>query len=229
MREAVRKMTGRVAADFVAGMVNHAADGHGTEQAAMEAAEAVRGPGADEIRAMFGRRRDPARSNVGSGLEELAERWGSGVLATAAIAVRTGGMGRSMGPFLLKRAEQEAAMPSVRQVVAAQFVASFLDALAVDANQQMALEAAALPLRGPGAGELAEAVNSRPVSLARSAQNLAELAQRWDSPLLDALVTTLQAGRLHGPATHGFLLAGVQAAWIPHHGPVPPPPRPDTT
>ena len=199
-------MTGRVVADFVAGLVNRAAaEAEGASPAAWHAAEAVRGPGAEELRAAVGR----GGGDLAERIDELAQRWGSPALASAAVAIRTGGVGR-VGGYLLERAGAEAGQPSSFQRAAAEFVVGYLDALATGAGPQMALENASRPLRGPGADELVEAANVYGITLEDSAERLAEVAQQWESPVLASLATALRAGG-PGPARRAYWLAGAQA------------------
>lgn len=199
-------MTGRVVADFVAGMVNRAAaEAEGATSAAWHAAEAVRGPGAEELRAAVGR----GGGDLAERIDELAQRWGSPALASAAVAIRTGGVGR-VGAYLLERARVEAGQPSSFQRAAAEFVVGYLDALATGAVPQTALENASGPLRGPGADELVEAANFYGTTLEDSAERLGDLAQQWESPALASLATALREGG-PGPARRAYLLAGAQA------------------
>jgi len=190
--------------DFIAGMVNRSQHGVGSEGAASETAAVLRGPGAEELRqAVRG-------GDLAGSLEKLAEQWESAALASVAVAVRTGGVGKTLAPFLLYQAQREAAMPSAHHRTAADFVAVFLDQLALGSQRPDALEEAAKAVRGPGATELVEAATTEKRSAEATAASLATIAQEWGSPLLASLAAAYRAG---GPSrtAHAYLLSGTQA------------------
>ena len=190
--------------DFIAGMVNRSQHGVGSEGAASETAAVLRGPGAEDIR-------QAVRSgDLAGSLEKLATQWESAALASVAVAVRTGGVGKTLAPFLLGQAQREAAVPSAHHRTVADFVAVFLDQLGLGSPRTDALQDAAKALRGPGAHELVEAAKTERRSADEIAAGLATIAEEWRSPLLASLATAYRAGG-PGPTAHAYLLAGTQA------------------
>ena len=197
---------GRVVAPFVVGVVNSAAAGVDTEQALRDAAEASGGPGADELRG--------AVSHGALGLQKLAENWDSPALASVVVAIRTGDFRSEIRPYLLAIAASEAAAPSARAQLAAQFVAAYLDAQSQGEGPHGSLETAKRYLRGPGfdGPDLEELMVATADwgTIKDGADSIAELGRRWDCYLLIALATSLR-GSGPGPATRAYLVSGVEA------------------
>jgi len=188
--------------DFIAGMVNCAHGGYQRIESAVEAARRLRGPGSDELR------RATQGGNVVENLESLADRWGSPALASVAVALHTGGVGKTLGPYLLERAQREAAVPSPYQRTVADFVVVFLDMLTVGAEQEALVQAAAV-LSGPGADDLVEATRAD-TTVKRAAERMRALSEEWGSPLLASLATVYGAGG-PGPAAQTYLLEGAKS------------------
>ena len=191
-----------VIADFIAAMLSHTQGGCKRIEAAVEAARNLRGPGSYELRiATEGDR-------VIEDLERLADRWGSPALASAAVAMRTGGLRATLGPYLLERAQREAALPSAYQRTVADFVIVFLDMLTIGAEQEALVQAAAV-LSGPGAEDLVEATTVD-TTVSGAADRMTVLSKEWASPLLASLATVYGAGG-PGPAAQTYLLEGAKA------------------
>lgn len=191
-----------VVADFIAAMLCFTQGGFQRNEAAVEAARILRGPGSEELRiATQGPR-------VAENLESLADRWGSPVLASAAVLMHTGGLRATLGPYLLERAQREAALPSAYQRTVADLVVVFLDILTAGAEQEALVQAAAV-LSGPGADDLVEATRADS-TVKGAADRMAVLAREWASPLLASLATVYGAGG-PGPAAQTYLLEGAKA------------------
>ena len=204
MHERARKMTppSAVIADFIAAMLCYTQGGCQRNEAAVEAAKILRGPGSEELRvAAQGPR-------VAENLERLADRWGSPALASAAVIMHTGGLRATLGPYLLDQAQREAAMPSAYQRTVADFVIVFLDILTAGAEQDALVQAAAVS-SGPGAADLVEATRADSTVKA-AADRMTVLAREWESPLLASLATVYGAGG-PGPAAQTYLLEGAKA------------------
>lgn len=191
-----------VIADFVVGMVNCTLAGHQSSGAAVEAARTLRGPGSEEIRIAT------QAGRVAENLEMLADRWGSPTLASVAAVLHSGGIRTPLVPYLLDRAQREAAGPSAYQRTVANFVVVFLDILTTGAEQEALLQAAAV-LSGPGAENLAEATRADG-TVKGAAERMSALSEEWGSPLLASLATVYGAGG-PGPAAQTYLLAGAKA------------------
>ena len=191
-----------VIADFIAAMLSYTQGGCKRIEAAVEAARVLRGPGSDELRTAT------EGDRVIENLERLADRWGSPALASAAVVMHTGGLRAALGPYLLERAQREAALPSAYQRTVADFVVVFLDMLTVGAEQEALVQAAAV-LSGPGADDLVEATKAD-TTVRGVGERITVLAREWESPLLASLATVYGAGG-PGPAAQTYLLEGAKA------------------
>ena len=103
--------TGRIrtATDFVAAFVNLAAGQEGNASAVRGAAHAVQGPGAEDLRVLVDCSRWNGWASAIERLSELATEWGTPVLESLAVALRTNELVREpMRNYLLACAQAEA-------------------------------------------------------------------------------------------------------------------------